>query len=428
MSGSSITEGAAFPRDIVLARLCVIDRKSLPLLEDIKRLVWEYLPPLSPNFVHDSEGKTVPGTFRLFDSDGGRLIHGVSRDLERVIYAVEMAENPSSNGMKKLFALDGDLELGCVYHDQLFYTVYGDAGRVRRRPLQSGSATPAVVGLPEKVIQIKPASGALFFVAERSYKLYMIDSPSAEARQVTTLTKADESEIIEDLGDEEDDSEEEFDSYRPEPIFQDAKIENGKVTEMLYIQGDTMGRLCYWRDGQASVVSPGVHARMCRLVPNTKAGICCGFFGSSWEMCFYVYDIVDHRVFTEPECFLDLTERGEELISLNVRNDWTATLLTSGRQEVEHLYGAQDSGRLIPITLKHDLDADDEEHDFDFVTLSKAEFSSEAYGMDDYYNLALSRFGFPSDFFDHDDDYFDDGFSDDNRYSDDISSPLDVFW
>ncbi|KAF4701210.1 hypothetical protein FOZ63_007925 [Perkinsus olseni] len=161
----------------------------------------------------------------------------------------------------------------------------------------------------------------------------MIDNPSARARQVDTLTKADadDSESIDDVGDE-DDFGEETDSYTPEPIFQDAKIEDGEVTEILYIQGGTMGRLCYWRDGQASVLSPGVRTRMCRLVPHTKAGICCGFFGSSWDMSFYVYDMIEHRVVALSEMGIDLAN--EELISLSIDNNWVVTTVTT--YEIPH--------------------------------------------------------------------------------------------
>ncbi|KAF4704621.1 hypothetical protein FOZ63_029279, partial [Perkinsus olseni] len=331
MSTKSRTAEPSTVHHILVARLTVVDH----LLEDIKRLLWSYFPPIVPSIINVSTTTSIPCAVRPFESDCDHHIYCVSRRDRRTVFRWSTLhslpplqpgqERPSDEDMTDvLFRLDAVPVLGCVYGSQLFYTVRGDPKKLRRRPVQRGIAAPTVVDLPGPATQLQVASGALFFVAERSYKLYMIDKPSARARQVATLTKADadDSDGIDDIGDE-DDFGEETDSYTPEPIFQNAKIEDGKVTEILYIQGDTMGRLCYWRDGQASVFSPGVRARMCRLVPHSKDGICCGFFGSSWDMSFYVYDIVDHRVVASSEMGIDLAD--EELISLSIDNNWVVT-------------------------------------------------------------------------------------------------------
>ncbi|KAF4713192.1 hypothetical protein FOZ62_003345 [Perkinsus olseni] len=361
MSTTSRTAEPSTFHHILVARLTVVDH----FLGDIKRLLWSYLPPIVPSIINVSTTTPIPCAVRPFDSDRDHHIYCVSRRDRRTVFRWSTLhslpplqpgqERPSDEDLTDvLFKLDAVPVLGCVYGSQLFYTVRGDPKKLRRRPVQRGIAAPTVVDLPEPVTQLQVASGALFFVAGRSYKLYMIDNPSARARQVDTLTKADadDSESIDDVGDE-DDFGEETDSYTPEPIFQNAKIEDGEVTEILYIQGGTMGRLCYWRDGQASVLSPGVRTRMCRLVPHTKAGICCGFFGSSWDMSFYVYDMIEHRVVALSEMGIDLAN--EELISLSIDNNWVVTTVTSSRRSPNHHNPYQHhTGKLRLIELDYE--------------------------------------------------------------------------
>ncbi|KAF4688947.1 hypothetical protein FOZ60_002196 [Perkinsus olseni] len=331
--------------------------------DDLVNPVWSYLPPTYPNVCGHVNGTRLANDFVPLESDcsttvepheiigvvGGSTIvaarlQGGPRVRPQPLIAGfnpphEVPMNDVSQRPPEVVCrLEGVLEYGCLVNGQLYYILSDDPTHLLRRPVMRGPSAPAIMELPELCHQLKAVEGYLFLVGVETDWLYMLSPKSREFKRVIRLTR-DLDRLT--VWDDEDEWDPGF--IIPDPVFQDAIMDKGRPTHILYTKGNSKGELCLWRKGMGIVKeSPGHKAIACRFVPFTNGRVCAGSFGGQRDEMFFVYDMYKDAVLAPPECHCpeSLLPRCEyecfgyeDICSLSISDDWKAYIAIRGRRE-----------------------------------------------------------------------------------------------
>lgn len=350
---------------LAAARLDALHGLLGDMCDDLVDPIWNYLPPTYPNGCTHIKGTRLPDAFvplefDLIDSVEPTEMLGMIGPSTVVVASLQggpqvgphpllggFGINParqipmndaSQKSPEVVCHLEGVLQHGCLVNGQLYYTLMDDPIHLLRRPVLRGPSAPAIMELPEQCRQLKPVKDCLFLVGMETDWLYMLSPKSREFKKVLRLSR-DLDRLV--IWDDEDEWDPGF--IIPDPVFQDAILEKGRPTHVLYTKGNSKGELCLWRRGMGIVKEAPEHkAIACRFVPFTNGKVCAGSFGGQRDEMFFVYDIYKDAVVAPPEshCNMELLPHCEyecfgyeDIHSLTISDDWTAHIAIRGRRE-----------------------------------------------------------------------------------------------
>ncbi|EER09829.1 hypothetical protein Pmar_PMAR018470 [Perkinsus marinus ATCC 50983] len=246
---------------LAAARLDALHGLLGDMCDDLVDPIWNYLPPTYPNGCTHIKGTRLPDAFAPLEFDlidsveptemlgmigpstvvvaslqGGPqvgphpLLGGFGIDPARQI----PMNDASQKSPEVVCHLEGVLQHGCLVNGQLYYTLMDDPIHLLRRPVLRGPSAPAIMELPEQCRQLKPVKDCLFLVGMETDWLYMLSPKSREFKKVLRLSR-DLDRLI--IWDDEDEWDPGF--IIPDPVFQDAILEKGRPTHVLYTKGNS---------------------------------------------------------------------------------------------------------------------------------------------------------------------------------------------